>query len=392
MIKLAAEKNISKYLFPIEHRANQNLKYPVIIKTPVRCAYPFEGTGLGAEHEMMLDVIGTYVLIKTQLMAENMVNSIEGDETVDFARRILLPKTDIVKGLSAGEMKKELIEQLIANRSPEHGDKIPSVYYQQNGMRKPVYLKLNDQFLKRQLKFMRDYTSEDIWGIIKQIADTKIGIEYPVRLFHEQPVMKNKKDPNTGQWIQVSGFDREYINVKFDLFNNNVIYNSQQVTVTSSFFRLNDVKDHSIEQQKGRYDFKKKNRVMFREYDISFDTYLGYSFIQNYLSSYIDFIPESFYTMSNRAQLFYRHIILPQMKKNNRYSETVSHVRNRIGIMRNDRWGLRKAVDDVLDELEGAHLIKDPRKTFADGLDYRVEFTKLNWDEVTSENKSKENQ
>ena len=80
-----------------------------------------------------------------------------------------------------------------------------------------------------------------------------------------------------------------------------------------SFFTLVDVRNSKV---------SKDGHILGREYEIRFDTLLGYYLVQNYLSCYTDLIPGKFYLMSDYAQLFYRMLILPFYK----------NVKNPIGI------------------------------------------------------------
>jgi hypothetical protein len=181
-----------------------------------------------------------------------------------------------------------------------------------------------DGELKKQVPFLREYTSLDIYNMFKNAADCKVGMKYPVR-FLEGSSKKNI----------------EYCNYDYPC----------------SFFTIGNIEYSKI---------SKDNHVLERRYTVRFDTYLGYFFIHNVLSAYTDWLPENFYSLSETAQLYYRRCIIP-FYNGVKSTLKLEEVQSRLQLKTKDTHALRRVIKRCMAELETATYIKDAKEEFLYG-------------------------
>ena len=124
----------------------------------------------------------------------------------------------------------------------------------------------------------------------------------------------------------------------------------------------------------------KDGHILAREYEISFNTFWGFFFVQNCVSCYTDLLPAKFYLMSDYAQLFYRLLTLPYYKdiKN---PVGIDEIRKRLVLKTKDTYMIRKVVKRILEELESNSFISNPKEDKLNGK-YIFSYTKTPWKEI----------
>jgi hypothetical protein len=302
---------------------------------------------LGAKQMMILDIIGTKLI---HLLHDNQ----------DFSGRIPQNTEKSVKQVSGQYMSTKLLKFLMANL-PRTG-KIPESY-SENGrlsdadelhgrIKKPLTITLNDGQLRRELPFLRKYSSQQIAEMIIQTYECILQMNYPVCYY-------------TGKKYEVFPF-------------NNFGFHSQ-------LFTLKNVKMKKSKESKT----STKARVLEREYQICFDTILGYAFMQNIASSYMDLLPGKFYEMSDYAQMYHRIFILSYYpitgsSKIPKNPVSLDEIRQRLVLKTKDTSTVRKVIKEKLEELKSNRFIKDYAEDKIDGK-YFYRYVKNSWREITEE-------
>ena len=138
----------------------------------------------------------------------------------------------------------------------------------------------------------------------------------------------------------------------------------------SRFFTLVNVDETKL---------SKNGNVLEREYTIKFDTFLGYFFIQNCISSYVDLLPGHFYQMSDYAQLLYRMLILPYFNKA-KIPISLDEIKHRL-VLKSENYMTRKTIKRILGELEMNSFIKNHNEIILDGS-YWYSYEKNPWKTV----------
>ncbi len=339
-MKLAAEKNINRYSFPVIAKKGNPLCHDQVFR---QGAFQFlcETGILGAQQFMILDVLSTIVIHSTY--------NYPITQKIDFHDRIPTMSDKRVQNVSNNFMSKAMIDYMIKDRYQCGEDVIPEGYYRKGGllsvdskygrMKEIRMLVLNDGFLKKKVSILKKYSSSEIYEMIKRTAECKIKMYYPIRCFE----------------------NNSFINIP------NRIYK-----FSSSFFRLGDVKPSKL---------SKNGCILERYYELKFDTLLGYSFIQNVLSGYTDLLPDKFYSMSEYSQLFYRFLILPYFKKV-KNPISLKEIKNRLVLKTYDTYMLRQTVKRILAELENNSFIRNSKEIFKEG-EYHYGYDRLTWNEIT---------
>jgi len=343
-MKLIAEKSLCRGISPVINVKNNPIKYPLVVrhnKFTFAC-----GKGmLNSRHLMLMDVIGT-----------SLLHRLQGNKS--FSDRISLPSEPQVKKMSGLYISKRLLEFMSKNLSPINNGIIPPSWYSDDGrlyeidkdfsrIKRPQVITLNDGFLRKELIFLRKYSSLEINKIIKETAELVLWMSFPVRYF--------------------SG--KKYRILPFNNYN-----------LPSRLFTLQEIRVTKI---------SKDNHILEREYVIQLDTILGYFYVQNLSSSYFDFLPDSFYNLSNYSQLFYRLFVLTYYpsKKNGKspYNPvSLSCIQNRLVLRSKNKTMSRKVVKRILKQLEENNFISDPREKKVFGGDYIYSFKKNDWKSISN--------
>jgi len=338
-MKLAAEKNLNKYVFPIFSIKGRKITYPYKIEMGsygLLC----ENGAFGASNWMIMDILGTYIIHKLH-------NNREGK--VEFKHKIPTSMDSRVKKTSSLYISEKLLKHLANRLSPADQGIIPQYFYSgdvnlqeidplHNRMKKPQGIKITDSYLKEQVPILSKYSSNQIHGLIKSTSEWMVRMNYPIRFFD----------------------GKNYQNFSFNNYK-----------IPCTLFRLLEVRNSKV---------SKDGHILEREYSIRFDTLLGYFYVQNCLSCYVDLLPDKFYLMSDYAQLFYRMLILPYFDdfKN---PIGIEEVRKRLVLKTKDTYMVRKVVKRILDELESNSYIKEPREDKLNGK-YAYSYKKSTWKEI----------
>jgi hypothetical protein len=207
-------------------------------------------------------------------------------------------------------------------------------------------LAVDDGLLRKELPFLRKYSSCQIRDMIVQASECSLVMNYPVRFFD----------------------GKEY---KTFPFSNNLY--------PSKLFTIQEILETKM---------SKNHHVLERTYHIKFDTLLGYMFMQNVLSGHTDLLPGSFYEMSDYSQLFYRLFIRPyynQVKN----PISIDEVRRRLVLKTKDTYMVRKVINRILNELVLHNFISSPCEEKVDGQ-YMYRYTRNSWEEMNSQAESSE--
>lgn len=349
MIKLASEKSFNRSVCPVMNIKGKTVTYPFILK--FNNFHLQSGRGiLGPKQMMVMDIIGTKLI--------HILHKNQG-----FSDRIPLSDEKLVKKLSGEFMSAKLIKFVIGNLSPLHEGKIPEGWYSPEGklydidktharIKTPLIIVLNDGTLRRELPFLRKYSSKQIQEMIIQTSRCVLRMNYPICIY-------------TGKRYEVFPFDNFGLN--------------------SKLFTLGGINQSRV---------SKSNNVLAREYQIRFDTILGYMFMQNMASCYMDFLPGKFYEMSDYAQLYYRLFILSYFpnKKTGKVPKnplSIDEIRQRLVLSTKDTFMVRKVIRRILEELTSNHFIKGFTEEMLDRR-YVYRYTKNSWKEITGEESSSE--
>jgi hypothetical protein len=235
---------------------------------------------------------------------------------------------------------------------------IPDTWYNDNGrlstidnkhtrIKKPVTITLNDGILRKELPFLRKYSSRQIEDMIIQTRNCVLWMNYPI-CFH------------TGKRYEVLPFNT--------------------LGFKSRFFTLQNIHNSKV---------SKNDKVLEREYQIRFDTILGYAFMQNMTSCYMDLLPGKFYELSDYAQLYYRLFILSYFPNRTtgkipKNPLSIDEIRARLVLTTKDTYMVREIIKRILGELKSEKFIKDFSEEKIDRK-YHYRYSRNTWKEITGE-------
>lgn len=341
-MKLIAEKSICRGVSPVINVKNNPIKYPLVVKYKKFAFACGQGT-FDSRHLMIMDILGTV-----------LIHSLHKNKS--FSDRIPLPSEPQVKRVSGHCISKKLLEFMQKKLSPIHNGIIPATWYSDEGrlyeidknnerIKKPLEITINDRILRDHIPFLKKYSSLEIENIIKDTNKLVFKMSFPVRYFN----------------------GKTYKTFHFNNYN-----------IPSALFTLKEIKAAKM---------SKDNHILAREYAILFNTVLGHFFVQNIFSSYVDFLPYSFYKLSNYAQLFYRLFILTYYpnKKNGKCPNnpiSLSHIENRLVLRSKNKTMTRNVVKRILKELKENNFISDPREKKIFGGDFVYSFVKNDWNTI----------
>lgn len=362
-MKLAAEKNLNKFAFPVFSIKGRPIeKYPVSVKFSTYELICYQGS-FDAKSFMILDILGTLVMHG----AYKKKNSL-----IDFKNRIPTSKGNQVKELSEFCISKSILDNVVKNvhtpypppefdndyRYPDHYKNFTAELEhfsiegalsgedkKYNRAKKVFEITITDSELKMHVSFLKRYSSKELSEMIRRVANFRITMHYPVRFFN-------------------------YTTKDYE----NYVYENHGYPC--SFFTL---------KENGNDKISVNGKILSRSYRISFNTMLGFFFIQNCLSCYTDLIPFRFYDMSDYAQLFYRILILPYYGDIKNPIE-MDEIRNRLLFKTKDRSMVRKVIMRILNELTDNGFIGDPREEKVNGK-YVYHYTKNTWKQILGHEK-----
>ncbi|OQA17923.1 MAG: hypothetical protein BWY61_02087 [Firmicutes bacterium ADurb.Bin354] len=295
---------------------------------------------LGPKNMMIMDILGTYAI-------HCSYNNYD-DGSIRFTSRIPTERNMKVRSISHAYISHKILSYTVRLLPEYHDGRIPSYLYANNALpdsvdriykriKKPLRITLRDSYLKDQIPFLGKYSSKELSELITNTGQCALEMTYPIRFYNG-----NKYD---------------------NFFFNNI-------GVPSTLYTLYDVKAVKT---------SKDGHILDRQYDIIFDTFLGFYFIQNSISCYTDLIPDKFYSLSDYAQLLYRLLILPYYKKV-KNPLSLNEIRYRLDFKTKDTYMVRKVVRELLEELEAHSFIKEP-KEIRIYKDYLYSFTRSTWKE-----------
>ena len=338
ILKLATERNLNKNTFPVKSIKGKSLPdYPIFYEwngIQFVCA-----AGIFAEKErMIMDILCTDII--------HQIYNPSVQYRSDFLKMIPTQNDNRVKNFSSKFMTHKLLKYFIEGTQFSQTCIIPGGYYGDGGsipikvdgintrIKRPSTLILNDGHLRRQLPFLKKYSSKQIWEMIVRTSECKFKMKLPIRFFEK------------GKY-----HNYPYVNAH----------------CASNLFTLAGVNASST---------AKNGNILERDYEIRFDTFLGYFFIQNSISCYTDLLPGHFYEMSSYAQLFYRLLILPYYN-GTKIPISLEEIKARL-VLKSENFMCRKVVGRILDELETNRFISDPKEIKKEGA-HCYQYTKNKW-------------
>jgi len=342
IVKLASERNLNKFTFPVKAIKGKPVpEYPIINKYK-KIQFLCE-QGIFAEKErMIMDIICTDII-------HNQYNPTVQYRN-DFSKRIPTQKEPMVKKSSSLYITKNILRYFIEKNKHSNSGIIPERYYRVDGsiptevdrkynrMKKAQTIILNDGHLRKQLPFLKKYSSKQIWEMISRTAECKMIINLPIRLFEEE----------------------KYHN-----------YHYNNIHCPSKLFTLVGVEASNT---------AKNGNILERNYEICLDTLLGYFLNQNAISCYTDLLPGHFYEMSSYAQLLYRLLILPYYN-GVKIPISFEEIKARL-VLKSENYMCRKTIKRILEELEANRFISDINETTKEGT-YWYQYTKNKWETIT---------
>lgn len=338
MIKLASEKSFNRGICPVMNIKGKTVEYPFVFRGKNMTFACGKGI-IGPKQMMIMDILGTYLIHFLY-------------ESNSFADRIPSSQEKRVKLKSGDHMSYALIKYFTDHILPINAGIIPEGWYNKDGrlynidkenqrIKRPMTIILNDGSLKRELPFLKRYSSLQISKMIEQTSECLVKMNFPISHY-------NIKNYNTFP------------------FNN--------YELPSRLFTLVDTKASKLSSDK---------HILEREYEICFDTILGYVFMQNVASCHIDLLPGKYYELSDYAQLFYRMFVLPYFGKVKNHL-SLDEVRQRLALKTKDTFMVRKTIRRILDELAANNFISEPREERKYGK-YLYSYKRNTWKIINSE-------
>jgi hypothetical protein len=343
-MKLASEKSFNRSICPVMNIKGKTVTYPFELKYNNFCFV--SGCGiLGPKEMMIMDIMGT-----------KLIHFCNGDQ--NFSDRIPTNNEKRIKEASGKYMSAKLIKYVRGNLTQQHKGIIPESWYDIIGrlfhidkkhcrIKKALTIELDDGNLRKELPFLRKYSSKQIAKMIIQTSECVLWMNYPI-CFH------------TGKQYKIFPFDN--------------------FRLPSRLFTIAKI-DESKKSKNGN--------ILERKYYIQFNTILGYAFMQNMLSCYMDLVPGKFYELSDYAQLYYRMFILSYYpnKKTGKIPKnpiTIDEIRKRLVLKTKDTYTVRKIIKRILEELASNRFIKDFTEEMIEGK-YVYRYTRNSWKEITGE-------
>lgn len=233
-IKLASEKNLNKFAFPLFNIKGRPIKNPYVVGYSSTIGFICDQGTFGPRNMMILDILGTYLI--------HFFYNLKDRDRVDFSCRIPTSNDGRVKELSSRYISYKLLQFLKKRFDTETEGIVPESYYSDEErlydidrdnarIKKVQRIKITDEYLRRELPFLRKYSSLQIHDMIKSTSESKIRMNYPVRFYD-------------GKAYQ------------------NFPYNNYQIPC--SFFTLLNVNNSKL---------SKDGHILEREYEITFNTF-----------------------------------------------------------------------------------------------------------------------
>lgn len=347
MIKLASDKSFNRGICPMMNIKGKKMQFPFNLQYNNFHLQAGECV-MGPKQMMIMDIIGTQLI--------HMIH-----KNQDFSGRIPTNNDKFVKQLSSQFISNKLLKHVMANRSKDgviptsfsEDERLYDVDKNHGRINKIKTIILNDGQLRRELPFLRKYSSKQIMEMIKQTYQCVLWMNYPICY---------------------------YSGKRYELFP----YNN--IGFPSHLFTLKGIRASKVSHESQK---SPKARILEREYLIEFNSILGYAFMQNMFSSYIDFLPGKFYEMSDYAQLYYRIFILSYYpnKGTGRTPKnplSLDEIKQRLILKTKDTFMLRKVVTRILEELKANRFIKDYSEVKIDRK-YHYHYTRNTWKEINGE-------
>jgi hypothetical protein len=344
-MKLAAERNLNKFLFPIFTIMGRPIdNYPYHAQYNMLELF-CDKREFGAKNWMIMDVLGTYLIHKCYNL---------NDGILEFKHTIPTSKDRRVMDVSGYKMGHGQINYLMEQIRYCHKEQnylsedvaqdslLRYIDPANQGMKMIQTLKVKDSFLRQQVAPLRPYTSTEIHEMLKGTSEFMVRMMYSIRYFDSE--------------------SKKYSNYAFNNYN----LSSRLFSLTGSEITKTTGSGHILE----------------REYTISFDTLLGYFYCQNCLSCFTDLLPDKFYDLSDYAQLLYRTLILPYFK-GAKIPIGINEIRHRLVLKTRDTFMVRKVIRRILDELEANSFIREPKEIKFNG-EYAYSYIKNTWVEMNA--------
>lgn len=156
MMKLAAEKNLNKFAFPLFSIKGRKIVNPCSVSYST-FGFQLDKGEFGPKNWMVMDILGTYAI-------HRIYNYRDGK--VEFFHKIPTQNDTRVKNTSSLGTSNKLLRYLIKAMTPISGGIIPEAYYSENAnlrdidpqqtrIKKPLTIIITDSYLKEQIPFLK---------------------------------------------------------------------------------------------------------------------------------------------------------------------------------------------------------------------------------------------
>ena len=183
-MKLAAEKNLNKFAFPVFSIKGRQTTYPLKIEMG-SFGFLCEKGIFGPKNWMIMDILGTYII-------HRFFNKRDGK--VEFQHKIPTQNDPKTKGMSSAFVSYRLLKYVTSKFSAAHQGIIPASFYSDEGhlqeidplhkrIKKAVEIKVTDAYLKQEVPILNQYSSRQIFEMIKQTGEFVVRMNYPIRFF-----------------------------------------------------------------------------------------------------------------------------------------------------------------------------------------------------------------
>lgn len=349
-MKLASEKSFNRGICPVMNVKGKTVSYPFVVKNKTFTFRSDYGI-LGPKQMMIMDIIGT-----------KLIHNVFENE--NFSGRIPIPKDKMVKELSGKYMSYKLLKYVTTHISPMYEGKIPEGWYSSEGklcdidkenprIKNATCVVLNDGQLRKELPFLKKYSSKQIQDMIIKTSESVLQMNFPIQFYD----------------------GKKYQTFPFNNYG-----------MPSRLFTMLAIEETKI---------AKDRHVLEREYLIQFDTILGYMFMQNMASCYRELLPGRFYDLSDYAQLYYRLFILtyyknPKTGKTPKIPISLDEIRKRLDLKTPDTSMVRRVVNRILAELSDQKFISQLKEEKIHGK-YMYSYVKSSWKEISSDDVEEDN-
>ena len=271
------DQSLCKIMYRVQKPKKHPIEYPIMLRNRDNIFYCYDGI-FTARHWELLDSIGTCIahclFTGEQSNKENKLFTkirIDGDVTtpytyINFDKNLPNRTYNTSKILSVNKIDSNVFKFLDNEKIEDTDKKIERKAFE--NIR--TFMFCDDSLIKC-LPNKNKFSKNEINNLIKDLSSIKLRITYCS-----------------------SYYDEETKKFKYESYTNNL---------PCPFFTV-EIKDSL-----------KKGKSNAKEYMLTFNTCIGYTFIQNIRSCNYFFLKDTFYELSPLSQFIYKNMIIPYTRK-----------------------------------------------------------------------------